>query len=120
MRQLAAPLLLAVGLAACAGSENEDDIVRPVHIEVDNQNTATMRIVILRNSTRTRLGLVTSMSTDTFRVPNHLASRAQFRLAAEPVGGFESHATEELTVRAGDWLHYVINPQIATSYVSIY
>lgn len=120
MRQLAAPLLLAVGLAACAGSENEDDIVRPVHIEVENRNTATMRIVILRSSTRSRLGLVTSMSTDTFRVPDHLASRAQFRLGAEPVGGFEGHVTEELTFRPGDWIRYVINPQIATSNVVVF
>lgn len=115
-------LALSIGVGACATApaggpadvtrQDERDAV----VRVGNNNWLHVNVYAVRGSMRHRLGTVTSLSSETFRVPGHLLeSGTTIRLVADPIGSDETWHTEPIHVSAGGYVDLTLENRIALS-----
>jgi hypothetical protein len=107
-----AALMLASQLGGCAGRKGADSEAWPqsqaeVTIEVENQNFYDARVYLLVLSKRTRLGLVSGYSTQTF---SFALQPDEVRIEVDFIGGAGGFVTEPMPVSAGDQLELQILP----------
>lgn len=117
---------LALSMAACApastmaGSDPRPK-VPPTTVEVQNHNWQDMVVYVVQGTQRIRLGMVTSMRTETFRVPRTaIGASGQIRLLADPIGSPRGYLSETLNVRAGQRVALEVGHNIGISFVSIW
>jgi FtsP/CotA-like multicopper oxidase with cupredoxin domain len=80
-----------------------------------------MTVYAVRGTSRIRLGMVTSMATQVFRLPEAVAGGAGgVRLLADPIGGSEQFLTPAMRVSPGDEVKLEIQNQLQISTVSIW
>src|SRR5688500_4518844 len=99
----------ALSFAACAPSGGLDGSgphprkgPEATTVQVQNNNWSDMVVYLVQGSSRTRLGMVTSMGSETFRIPRSaLGATGQVRLFADPIGSRVGYMTDPLNVRAG-------------------
>ncbi len=87
----------------------------PTLVMVRNQQAADMKVYVVAGSAEHRLGLVSAASTVTFRLPGVILTPADVRLLAVPLGAGESHATDLVTVNAGNYMVFTIGQTQAMS-----
>lgn len=95
----------AAGLLACAGNRGGDTIdpSMPTMLSVENQGLYDMRIYVLRNSQRIRLGTANLGQTTTFKLPRSiLAGMTSIRVIADPISGRGVSVSEEITIMPGE------------------
>lgn len=93
----------------------------PPTVRVTNHNWSNMNVYAVRGSTRFRLGMVTTMATQVFRLPPALASGAGgVRLLADAIGGNEQFLTPAVQVSRGEEVKLEIHNQLQISSVSVW
>jgi hypothetical protein len=89
-------------------------------IEVTNTNWLDVVVYSARFGERWRLGMVRSMTTETFRLPRRHQLSPGLRLVADPVGSSNVFVTERIAASPGDRVMLTVAPQLAQSYFAIY
>lgn len=98
------------------GAGQEETTVR-----VANNNWNNMTVYVVRGSSRHRLGTVTSMNTETFRIPAaFLTGTDAVRLVADPLGSSDTYTTPTVQVQPGEEIEFDIENHIAISSVSVW
>lgn len=113
-------------LSACAAGTSIQDgpaATSPdggAEIQVTNNNWSDVRVFAERDGLRVRLGQVTTMSTERFRLPATLAhASGTIRLIADPIGSGGRHVTHPLNVWPGQLIDYTVSNELAISTASI-
>lgn len=122
LRILATALVIALPLSACGPGIDGPAESAPlagdeVRVEVTNHNWSDMAVYVVRSGARHRLGMVTSMQTQTFELPSTVASStaAKVRFEADPIGSTESYTTQPVQVWPGGTVEFSIENLITTS-----
>lgn len=92
----------------------------PPTVRVTNNNWSNMTVYAVRGTSRFRLGMVTSMATEVFRLPGALADAGGVRLLADPIGGSEQFITPTVQVRSGDEVKLELQNQLQVSSISVF
>ena len=93
----------------------------PPTVRVTNNNWSNMTVYAVRGTTRFRLGMVTSMATEVFRLPASLTSGATgVRLLADPIGGTEQFLTPAVFVGRGEEVKLDLHNQLQISSVTVW
>lgn len=118
--------MIAAALGACAPTSGLQSGPAPsegrsASVRVTNNNWADMTVYMLRAGMRVRLGTVTSMATQSFRIPpSVLGGEGDVRLVADPIGSRETHLTLPVQVWPGQTVAFKIENHIAVSSVSVW
>lgn len=119
----------ALTLNACAGGTGMDGATGPrpktearaVMVQVQNNNWSDMVVYLVQGTQRVRLGMVTSMSTQSFPVARSaISSTGQVRLMADPIGSSRGYLSDPLNVRPGQRVALDVGHNLATSFVSVW
>lgn len=92
----------------------------PPTVRVTNNNWSNMNVYAVRGTSRFRLGMVTSMATEVFRLPDALADAGGMRLLADPIGGSEQFITPTVQVRSGEVVRLELQNQLQVSSISVF
>jgi hypothetical protein len=124
---LALFVVLAGGCATAANSEwmsNEAPLApynRQTTVVVENYNWADMVLYAVRQSTRIRLGMVSSMNSRRFDVPSGVnVGSGPIELLAEAIGSADRYLTGPMTVNEGQRVQLRIENQLPISTWSIW
>jgi hypothetical protein len=117
-------VLLVLSLSACGAAKNSDSTNSPQRVpttvEVTNHNWSDVVVYMVRNSSRVRLGLVTSMNTSSFRVPPVLlGTGASLQLEARPIGARDQFRSPSLQVLPGQKIELTVQNHMSISSVAI-
>ncbi len=123
--RVSSALVAGLLISACASGGPRSGALSPertqTRVEVSNQNWSDMRIYAVRGGSRFRLGMVSSMSTQVFRLPRTLANGSEgIQLIADPIGSREMHMTQRLTITPGQLVSFRVENHLAISSVSIW
>ncbi len=118
-------LLTTSTIAACSAKSGEgDEGAEPqelvVSVTVENRNFQDMNIFVIRGSSRVRLGMVASMSTQTFRMRSEMMRSTQVRLVADPIGVFETYESEILRIEPGDQIKWTLSASLTNSAIFVF
>ena len=90
-------------------------------VKVTNNNWNNMDVYMVRGGSRYRLGTVTSMSTEVFRVPQTLVGNTGgVQLLADPIGSSVTYLSPTIFVNAGETIRFDVQNQLSISSVSIF
>lgn len=119
--RLAAYMVLALSPGACASRRTpERPPPPPVQLEVDNHALGQMRIFVLHEGQRTRVGEVAGGGTQLFILPARLlGSTSEIRLVAEPIAAFSRYVSETLIVHPGQRVVLTIENKLDASSVAV-
>lgn len=128
LRCLPGLLFLALwGAAGCAslpgaGSDDEEEPepeARKVLV-VENRYWGDVRVSVIRDGARHRLGTVTSMHTDTLVIPAVLTGGVvDLRFLAQPIGSSRSFLSEPVRVGPGEDVEWRLAQRLLHSAISI-
>lgn len=106
-------LIKRVGLE---GANFEDvRLASPTTIVVENRNWSDARVFLVRSGARFRLGTVTSMSTQRFRLRQPLTNGSRIKVLAELIGSQETLSTDEIVVEDGLLIEWSIENVLSNS-----
>lgn len=91
----------------------------PTTVTIDNQLPSDMRVYVVAGGAEHRLGLVSALSTATFRIPSVIPSGSDLRFRAVPLAGGEPQSTDMITAFAGNSIAFTIGHGPATSSLSL-
>lgn len=127
---MATVVAAGIGAAGCAGGMTqqspEDALAQAadpdaVTVHVDNHNWQDVDVYALHDGMRYRLGMVTSMSGQNFRVPlGVLTQTGDFRLLVDPIGSNQSYVTDPLLVSPGQQIKWSVENHLSLSSYRIY
>lgn len=116
-------------LSACGASPNHthtpdstdaSDVRNDARVQVTNNNWSDVRVYVERDGVQIRLGAVTTMATEVFRLPRTLMETGgAIRLIADPIGANDSHTTHSLLVWPGQMVSYTIANDLAISWATV-
>ncbi len=92
-------------------------------LRVDNHHWLDVTVYVIHGGQRTRIGVVTAATANTFILPPHfLAHSREIRLVASPIGGGEtpSVSTEVIVVNAGQMVDWTLERDLRRSSVSVW
>lgn len=138
VRAAVAALAMAVSMGACASASGGGELaparfasaggggsaparVQGATVRVTNNNWKDMTVYMVRGSSRYRLGMVTSMTTEVFPVPRALVGNTGgVQLLADPIGSTATYLSPSIFVNGGETVQFEVHNQIAISNVSIF
>ena len=118
--------LAAGALGGCAkrGPATDDGNARPnaeIALEVENHGWSDVVIYLVRGTASERLGMVGSLSNETFVFPfRRLGIGGDVRLRAYPIGGPAGFTSENLYVQPGQWIKWTLESDLSRSFLGIY
>lgn len=124
MRNWLAVLMVAGLVAGCARNKRvtegyQGNVDSTVHIE--NHHWGDVDIFLLHDGQRTRLGMVTATTDQTFAIPSRLiGGAAQLQLEAHAVGMPGVLDSETMGYRAGMQITWTLETNLARATLSIY
>jgi hypothetical protein len=86
-----------------------------VTVTIHNQQPTDMKVYVVAGSAEHRLGLVSALSTATFRIPSVVPSPSDLRFVAVPLANGEPQSTDLITVSAGNRMVFTIGQGPASS-----
>lgn len=121
-------LVLALGTAACASARGpekprlgKEPVVPRAVVHVSNNNFADVTVYVVQSGMRLRLGTVTGLSEQRFRLPRRFAVDAgDLVLVADPIGGFQAYRSPAVRVQAGGKVDLRVHPTLSMSTVSVW
>lgn len=126
MHRYIAAAAVAFTLGACApaaqqsGSSNTPAPNRTT-LTVENNNFQDVTVYLIGGSTRTRLGTVTSMKQEEFRIPQTLASGvADLVIEAVPFGNGETYRSPTFQITPGSQVSLRVGQQMLLSNLRLY
>ena len=132
MRRSGAEAVRALGLIGlllgCASRSEESDGEAPppeataeVALEVENHGWSDIVVSLVRGTSVERLGMVGSLSTETFIFPfRRLGVGTDVRLRADPIGGPRAFTSENLLVQPGQWVKWTLESDLTRSFLAVY
>lgn len=118
--RLAAYSVLMLASGACALRRTPERPPPPVQLEIDNHALAQMRIFVLHEGQRTRVGEVAGGGTQLFILPARLLGvTGEIRLVAEPIAALSRYVSETLIVHPGQRVVLTIENNLDASSVAI-
>jgi hypothetical protein len=88
-------------------------------LEVSNRGWHDVDIYLARGGMVTRLGTVTAAAVQRFPAASYLVRR-QFQLVGRVIGSDASVTTDDITVRPGQYVQWVLGNDIRYSSVSVW
>lgn len=119
MRRIGSTLLCAAVLAACASAPPSDSVEPPSVVEVSNYNPLDVHVYVIVSGQRVSLGVVTTSSTESFRLPALAFASRDVAFLAMPIGSPRSYVSDELLIEPGDTVVWTITDNLAQSVVTI-
>lgn len=116
-----APAALAILVGACATADRfrsyeSSGSKGTTWVEVQNNNWADVRVFLVRYGEGDRLGMVTSMTTERFRVPRAWVNQAErIAIRVEPIGGGGFFASQDVPLVPGAVLELTVQNHLALS-----
>ena len=115
-------------LLGCAARSEEDASEAPpspataeVALEVENHAWSDIVIYLVRGTATDRLGMVGSLSTETFVFPYRLLGvGTDVRLRAYPIGGPRGYTSEGVLVQPGQWIKWTLESDLTRSFLAVY
>lgn len=87
---------------------------------VENNKWLDVNVYAVRNGTRHRLGTVTSLTTERFRLPSWVTvGAAELRLLIDPVGSEHVHLTDPILVSTGSSIMFKVADYLPLSAYSV-
>jgi hypothetical protein len=118
-----ASLALIASAVACFPSGGPE---RPIgrrataFVEVTNSSWFDVVVYSLGSGPRWRLGMVTSMSTETFRIPEpDLLAGSGLRLMADPIGSPDVFTSDRILAMPGQRVELMVAPRLSQSYFAV-
>ncbi len=120
IRMMAVLLPMALSSLACAGasSSNGDQAPRPRYrqvITVTNDHWYPVNIYHVNGGMRFRLGTVSTMRSETFRLPDDVQAGGTLRLLIDPIGSGTPYLTEQIMVGPGQSVLFRVQTRLAAS-----
>lgn len=120
--------LLALAMTAAAGCASGEGRKRPMGkpappavLVVANHNFADVNVYVVQSGMRARLGTVTGLSTRRFPLPREvMASVADVRLFADPIGGAQTYLSPPVRVRPGQSLELNLGASLNLSSLAVW
>jgi hypothetical protein len=118
--------LMAAVLSGCAsrGPATDDGSARhnaEIALEVENHGWSDVVIYLVRGNASERLGMVGSLSSETFVFPfRRLGIGGDVRLRADPIGGPTGFTSENLYVQPGQWIKWTLESDLSRSFLGVY
>ncbi|MEN8376791.1 MAG: hypothetical protein ABFS34_15290 [Gemmatimonadota bacterium] len=103
--------------------DNVEEVVEvETQIRVENRHWSDVTVYLLRRSARARLGIVTSNSTTSFRVPigMNASGSSDIALIADAIGSDEEYRSDRLTVLEGQEIVLKLEVRLAHSSTSVF
>ncbi len=126
-RSLAAAFALLVLAPACARHRHTatSSAVRvpegEVALRVDNHHWLDVVIYVLHDGQRTRIGIVTATSSETFIFPARLLGQArEIQLLGDAIGEPGGIRTETLVIQPGQYIEWTLESDLRRSSVGVY
>jgi hypothetical protein len=122
-------LVLALGVAGCAspgGSPNRSSLDKPVTeapatVRVSNHNFSDVTVYVVQSGMRSRLGMVTGLTTRRFRMPMGMSTDAgDVRIYADPIGGSQGYLSPPVRVRPGQALDLTLGAILNLSSLAVW
>jgi hypothetical protein len=79
-------------------------------VKVENHNFLDMDVFVLQGGQRIRLGTVTGLSSQVFRIPDYVVRSSPVQFELHPIGGRGNPRTETISVQPGDQIQLTIPP----------
>jgi hypothetical protein len=94
----------------------------PIPLTVDSRFREDVTVYVLRGTQRTRLGVVTALTTQAFLIPATFSGDAGgFRLVADPAGSRRSAYTSEgVVAQPGQRLVWTLESRLGRSMLGVY
>jgi hypothetical protein len=94
----------------------------PIPLTVDSRYREDVTVYVVRGTQRTRLGLVTALTTQAFLLPATFSADAGgFRLAADPAGSRRaSFTSENVVAQPGQRLVWTLESRLGRSVLGVY
>ncbi|NLG63935.1 MAG: hypothetical protein GX539_16975 [Candidatus Cloacimonetes bacterium] len=118
---------MTVGAVACSSAGTMD---RPANaltgevgatVEVTNNNWSDMVVYAQRNGVKVRLGTVTSMTTESFRLPVPLLSGSgELFFIADPIGSDRAYRSPVVMVGRGQRVEFMLENNLALSSLTVW
>ncbi|HEX6039702.1 hypothetical protein [Longimicrobium sp.] len=122
-----AALVLWISAAGCAtagGRGTKPSLGKrtpPPMVVVANQNFLDMNLYVVQSGVRARLGMVTGLSTQRFRLPRDMnGDMADVRIFADPVGSSQGYLSPPVRVRPGQSLELTIGATLSLSSLAVW
>ncbi len=119
IRMMAVLLPMTLSGLACAGAASSNDQTpRPRYrqvITVTNDHWYPVNIYHVNGGTRFRLGTVSTMRSETFRLPDDVQAGGSLRLLIDPLGNGSAYLTEQIYVGAGQSVIFRVQTRLAAS-----
>lgn len=119
-------LVLAMAAGACApgGTGKQRPVGKPAPptlVVVANRNFLDMNLYVVQSGMRVRLGTVTGLSTQRFRLPREVARHTgDLRLFADAIGGPQSYLSPPVSVRPGQSLELTLGASLNLSSLAVW
>jgi hypothetical protein len=115
-------LVLALGAAGCARPE-KPSLGKPrpaAMVRVANNNFADITVYVVQSGMRWRLGTVTGLSRQAFRMPRVAYDAGDLYLLADPIGGSRGYLSPPVRVHAGEAVDLQLHATLSMSSVSVW
>ena len=124
-------LCLIAGIVACVrasdpassptSAETFPVPASPVIVRVQNKHWSDVNIALDVGGQRTRLGLVTAVTSSSFRVPDRLLTQGRpYRLIADPIGATTVLTSETVYARPGQVVEWTLESDLKRSTLAIF
>ncbi len=89
-------------------------------LTIANNNVLDMRVFLVRDGYRYRIGTVSSMTTQVFQIsPRMLGGAHELRLLADPIGSRDAFSTEPIPIQTGATIEWQVERDIRFSSVTL-
>lgn len=122
-------LLLALASGGCAAARGEPPLGKapamrkappPTTVHVANNNFADITVYVVQSGMRWRLGTVTGLSQQAFRLPRLSYDAGDLHLLADPVGGARGYLSPPVRVHPGEAVDLRLHATLSMSSVSVF
>ncbi|HEV3050089.1 MAG TPA: hypothetical protein VGX50_07265 [Longimicrobium sp.] len=123
VRRWALPILLLTLASGCAGGRSKPSLGKEpprATVHVANNNFADITVYVVQSGMRWRLGTVSGLSRQQFRMPRLSYDAGDLHLLADPVGGARSYLSPPVRVHAGEAVDLRLHATLSMSSVSVF
>lgn len=119
-------VLLLIAVAACGGRRARHppapaDLPSEIALHVINHHWLDVTIYVERDGERSRIGLVTAATSQTFIMPGHMVGQSRdIVLVGEAVGSRDMVRTEVLIIKPGQMIEWTLETDLRRSSVGVY
>jgi hypothetical protein len=116
--------VVAASLANCSRTANPNIVAVPaenIPLEITNHHYLDITIYAIHNGQRTRLGVAGGSAHTNMMLPARLLGEGrELRLFGDPVGSSDRAISEVVVVQPGQYIEWLLEPELDRSTISVY